>query len=137
MKTYKRYCYPSLIIPKTLPIVVPNSSRKDYKLRYQDWVSVNQAKVSAANDNIGYLHLHSMVGSDVSSFAREFYSNVYKDGLIIDVRRNHGGNIDSWIIEKLLRRAWMFWQTPNGDTSTNMQQTFRGHLVVLADPNRR
>ncbi|HBF46685.1 MAG TPA: hypothetical protein DDW91_09540, partial [Shewanella frigidimarina] len=45
-----------------------------------------------------------MGSGDVESFAREFYTNYDKDGLIIDVRRNRGGNIDSWIIEKLLRR---------------------------------
>ena len=54
----------------------------------------------------------------------------YNSGLIIDVRRNRGGNIDSWVIEKLLRRAWAFWPSFN---ETNMQQTFRGHLVILAD----
>ena len=53
--------------------------------------------------------------------------------MIIDVRRNRGGNIDSWLLEKLLRRAWSFWQFGNRDPYSNMQQTFRGHLVILAD----
>ena len=114
-------------------IVVPISTRKDYQLRYQDWVTANVTKVSTKNSDIGYLHLHAMGGNDIASFAREFYHQVNKGGLIIDVRRNRGGNIDSWIIEKLLRRVWMFWQAPQGEPSTNMQQTFRGHLVVLAD----
>jgi tricorn protease len=74
-----------------------------------------------------------MTGNDLSSFAKEFYAQYKKQGLIIDVRRNRGGNIDSIIIEKLLRRAWSFWQSTNGQRSTNMQQAFRGHLVVLAD----
>jgi tricorn protease len=56
-----------------------------------------------------------------------------KHGLIIDVRRNNGGNVDSWILEKLLKRAWSFWKIRDADAFTNMQQTFRGHLVVLAD----
>ncbi|HBF46684.1 MAG TPA: peptidase S41, partial [Shewanella frigidimarina] len=29
--------------------------------------------------------------------------------------------------------AWAFWQPTHGSTNANMQQTFRGHLVVLAD----
>ena len=52
------------------------------------------------------------------------YDNYKKHGLIIDVRRNWGGNVDSWIIEKLLRRNWMFWQTTNGSQFKNMQQRF-------------
>ncbi|MBB1474714.1 S41 family peptidase [Shewanella sp. SG41-3] len=115
-------------------IVTPHDIGTDAKLRYLDWVEHNGDKVAKASEgNIGYLHLYAMGSGDVESFAREFYTNYDKEGLIIDVRRNRGGNIDSWIIEKLLRRAWAFWQPTHGSTNANMQQTFRGHLVVLAD----
>lgn len=115
-------------------IVEPVSSGNDSMLRYQDWVAANQQYVSSATDNhLGYLHLYAMSANDIANFAREFYSHYDKPGLIIDVRRNRGGNIDSWIIEKLLRRAWAFWQPTQGDGYTNMQQAFRGHLVVLTD----
>lgn len=114
-------------------VTIPASSRQDRRLRYNDWVNNNRDKVQKSDDQIGYLHLYAMGSGDIASFAREFYANYNKHGLIIDVRRNRGGNIDSWIIEKLLRRAWMFWQAPIGPAAANMQQTFRGHLVVLAD----
>lgn len=115
-------------------IVTPHDIGTDAKLRYLDWVEHNGDKVAkASKGKIGYLHLYAMGSGDVESFAREFYTNYDKEGLIIDVRRNRGGNIDSWIIEKLLRRAWAFWQPTHGSTNANMQQTFRGHLVVLAD----
>ena len=60
---------------------------------------------------------------------------VDRDGLIIDVRRNNGGNIDSWVIATLLRRAWAYWKPRYGShgDATNMQQSFRGHLAVLVD----
>ncbi|KIO36302.1 S41 family peptidase [Shewanella sp. cp20] len=120
---------------KTLKtIVLPVANRVDAKLRYLDWVNNNNQKVAKAGEgDIGYLHLYAMGSGDIANFAREFYANIEKKGLIIDVRRNRGGNIDSWIIEKLLRRAWMFWQPTQGTPNTNMQQTFRGHLVVLTD----
>ncbi|MBZ9611010.1 S41 family peptidase [Rheinheimera maricola] len=115
-------------------MVEPVSSGYDSLLRYQDWVSGNQQKVVLASDNqFGYLHLYAMGPNDIANFAREFYAHYDKPGLIIDVRRNRGGNIDSWIIEKLLRRAWAFWQPTQGAAYTNMQQAFRGHLVVLTD----
>ncbi|MGB0893859.1 MAG: S41 family peptidase [Parashewanella sp.] len=115
-------------------IVNPVTIGVNAKLRYQDWVETNMDKVSnASNGKIGYLHLYAMGANDIANFAREFYANYNKQGLIIDVRRNRGGNIDSWIIEKLLRKAWAFWKPTHGSPSTNMQQTFRGHLVVLTD----
>ncbi len=104
------------------------------RLRYSDWVEGRRSQVELAGDGrIGYLHLYAMGGNDMAAFAREFYAQFDRPALIVDVRRNRGGNIDSWVIEKLLRRAWAFWQRPQGQPYTNMQQTFRGHLVVLTD----
>jgi len=91
---------------------------------------------TASNGRIGYLHLRAMRPDDIADFAREFYANTDREGLIIDVRFNVGGNIDSWILEKLLRKAWSYWQrrSPEGSPAySNMQQTFGGHLVVLAN----
>lgn len=115
-------------------IVRPVGMERDALLRYGDWVRGNLARVEAASDGrIGYLHLYAMGANDMAGFVREFYAQHDRDGLIIDVRRNRGGNIDSWVIEKLLRRAWAFWQPAHGTPYSNMQQAFRGHLVVLAD----
>jgi tricorn protease len=114
-------------------VVKPSSTRTDYYNRYFDWVTQNQQKVQQADDQLGYIHLRAMGAADVATFAREFYAQYTKHGLIIDVRRNNGGNVDSWILEKLLKRAWSFWKIRDADAFTNMQQTFRGHLVVLAD----
>ncbi len=104
-------------------------------LRYTDWEEGQRRQVDqASKGRIGYLHLRAMGGGDINGFAREFYGQFDRDGLIIDVRRNNGGNIDSWVIEKLLRRAWAFWTDGQGRyNGTNMQQTFRGHIVVLVD----
>ncbi|WP_295756352.1 S41 family peptidase [Undibacterium sp.] len=115
-------------------IVTPVSMEKHASLRYSDWEQGRSSRVhSASQGQIGYLHLRAMGKNDIANFAREFYANINRDGLIIDVRRNNGGNIDSFIIEKLLRKAWAFWTSPKGVIGTNMQQTFRGHLVVLID----
>ena len=121
-------------LPAKAVLVTPISMLKQNSLRYTDWEQSRSTRVNtASNGNIGYLHLRAMGPQDIASFAREFYANINRDGLIIDVRRNNGGNIDSWIIEKLLRKAWAFWASPNNYPTVNMQQTFRGHLVVLVD----
>ena len=53
----------------------------------------------------------------------------------IDVRHNNGGNIDSWILEKLMRKAWFYFQPRVGRPTWNMQYAFRGHVVVISDQN--
>lgn len=64
---------------------------------------------------------------------REFYPAFNRQGLIIDVRQNCGGNIDSFILDKLMRKAWMYWQGRAGEPTWNMQYAFRGHMVVLVE----
>ncbi len=114
-------------------LVQPVSSRDDVRLRYQHWVSGKKTAVEQNHNDIGYLHLYAMGSGDFADFTREFYALYEKPALIIDVRRNRGGNVDSLILEKLLRRNWMYWQAPRGQANANMQQSFGGHLVVLAD----
>ncbi|AMP04697.1 S41 family peptidase [Collimonas pratensis] len=115
-------------------VVIPVARERQVSLRYGDWELARRKQVERVGQSrIGYLHLRAMTGNDIATFAREFYANYDREGLIIDVRRNQGGNIDSWILEKLLRRTWSFWVPRDGKPYTNMPQTFRGHLVVLAD----
>lgn len=116
-------------------IAKPVSMREHTLLRYRDWVETNAAKVRAADgDNIGYLHIRAMGGNDIAAFTRDFFEHWDKDGIVIDVRGNRGGNIDSWLIQTFLRKVWSFWNF-NGRTLPygNMQQTFRGHVVVLVN----
>lgn len=116
-------------------IVTPVAQMRENQLRLNDWrVSRARAVEQASQGRIGYVHLRAMGPADIADFVREFYAANDREGLIIDVRYNNGGNIDSLILEKLLRRAWAFWQTrsPAGSaTYANMQNVYRGHTVVL------
>ncbi len=118
-------------------IVTPVAQRREQQLRYGDWRYSRARAVDAASQGrFGYVHLRAMGRDDIADFAREFYAQTDREGLIIDVRFNGGGNIDSWILEKLLRRGWAFWQrrAPDGAPAyPNMQHAFRGQLVVLAN----
>lgn len=114
-------------------IVTPITAGQESMLRYLDWTGANAAKVAdASQGEIGYLHLRAMGGGDVASFTRDFFPQAHLDGMIVDVRDNSGGNVDSWIIQQFLREVWAFWQREPGTPSYgNMQHTFRGHLAVL------
>ena len=114
-------------------VVVPADANEDYNYRYSEWVQGNRVKVESTDSDIGYLHIRNMVASDVAAFAREFYAFEDKKGIVIDVRRNGGGNVDSWIIDRLMRKAWMFWAYRTDEPYFNMQNAFRGHLAVIAD----
>lgn len=116
--------------------VIVKPTGDEYALRYRDWEYSNRLKVEADSENqIGYLHLRAMGSRDISQFYREFYPIFNRKGLILDVRYNWGGNIDSFILEKLLRKAWMYWKGRSGEPYWNMPYSFRGHIVVLVNEN--
>lgn len=125
--------------PELQRIVVPVTRARELQLRYADWRYGRAQAVDKASDGrIGYLHLRAMGPNDIADFAREFYAQTDREGLIIDVRFNGGGSIDSWILEKLLRRAWVFWQRRSPDGAQpypNMQEAFMGKMVVLQNEN--
>ncbi len=116
-------------------ILTPISTGAESDLRYTDWEYSRRLEVDKLGDNkIGYLHLRAMGGGDYAHWVKGFYPVFNRDALIIDVRHNRGGNIDSWILGKLLRKAWFAWSQRVGNPpSWNMQYAFRGHVVVLCN----
>ncbi|QQL48909.1 S41 family peptidase [Mucilaginibacter ginkgonis] len=115
-------------------VVKPFSTRDAQNLRYSEWELSRRMRVdSMSDDQIGYVHLRAMGGSDMDDFTKQFYPVFNRKGLILDVRGNNGGNIDSWVLEKLMRKAWMYWQSRSGGPTWNMQYAFRGPMVILCD----
>ncbi|MEQ9426771.1 MAG: S41 family peptidase [Cyclobacteriaceae bacterium] len=113
-------------------IVKPITAREERNLRYADWKLSRRKMVDEkSNGEIGYIHLSGMSGRNYIEFVKDFYPAFNRQGLIIDVRHNTGGNIDSWVLEKLMRKAWMYWQGREGRPYWNMQYAFRGYMVSI------
>lgn len=103
-------------------------------LRYADWEYTRRLETEQRSDGaIGYVHLRAMGGNDINQFYREFTPIVHKQGVVLDMRQNRGGNIDSWVLTMLLRKPWMYWVDRVGEPYWNMQGAFRGHMVMLVD----
>jgi tricorn protease len=115
-------------------VVVPIGRGRDSDLRYDDWEYTRRLAVERETDNqIGYVHLRAMGAGNMAEFTREYYPVFNRAGLILDVRNNQGGNIDSWLLGRLMRKAWFYWQPRVGHPYWNMQFAFRGHMVVLVN----
>ncbi len=130
-----------LISVKSMPsrqtrevIIRPITPRQARDLRYDEWEYTRRLRVEdLGKGEIGYVHLRAMGGRNYTEWVRNFYPVFNRKGLIVDVRHNGGGNIDSWILEKLMRMAWFYWKPRVGQPYWNMQYAFRGHMVVLCD----
>jgi tricorn protease len=114
--------------------VVVTPTTDEPALRYADWEQSRRAMTEeTSGSRVGYVHLRAMGSDDITAWYRQFYPAFDRAGLVVDMRHNRGGNIDSFVLEKLLRRAWMYWKKRVGEPVWNMQYAFRGHLAVLVD----
>ncbi len=115
-------------------IVTPLTAAEGANLRYHEWEYTRRLETERRSEGkIGYIHLRAMGGEDIDRWTEEFYPVFNKEGLVIDVRHNNGGNVDAWILAKLLRKAWFWWQPRLGIPSPNMQYAFSGHIAVLCN----
>jgi tricorn protease len=75
----------------------------------EQWVKANQDYVDTqSSGRIGYLYIASMGGRDLRKFEQDLYKEMDREGLIIDIRYNGGGNIHDELINILRRTAYMY-----------------------------
>jgi len=71
-------------------------------LLYKEWVDGNRERVSQmTGGRVAYLHIPDMGGDGIYEFIKWYYPQIRKEGLVVDVRSNGGGNVSQWIIERL------------------------------------
>jgi tricorn protease len=108
---------------------------EERSLRYLDEVEANRRKVSEmTGGRVGYLHIPDMGAQGIQEFVKWFYGQVRKEGLVIDVRGNGGGNVSQMLIERLGRRVLGTSFARTYDTpGTYPAVAFHGHLVCILD----
>ena len=112
--------------------VVPISDESS--LYYYNWVTENIEKVNtASNGKVGYIHIPNMGVEGLNEFVKYFYPQLTKEGLIIDVRGNGGGNVSPMIIERLRRELAMVNIFRNNQPTTNPGNMHLGPKVTLLD----
>jgi len=106
-------------------------------LIYLDWIAGNREKVSkATNGRVGYMHLPDMGTNGIREFIKWYYPQLTKEGMIVDVRANGGGNVSRMIIERLRRKVLALgYSRTNDDATTYPDAVFFGPMVSILDEN--
>jgi tricorn protease len=111
--------------------ISPISSETE--LRYLAYITRNRDRVARLSDGrVGYVHLPNMGAEGVREFIKWFYPQIRKEGLVVDVRYNGGGNVSQMLIERLRREllATRFARTIDVPM-TYPAVVFHGHLVCV------
>jgi len=78
--------------------------RSDRQMRYFRWIQDNIKAIEKATDGrVGYMHINAMGGGGIGEFDKYWRAFRYKDGVILDLRRNSGGWTEYFLIDKLER----------------------------------
>lgn len=115
-------------------VVRPISAQREFELRYLSWGWQRRAMVDRmASGRIGYFHVAATWNPDAGEFFRELAAQSDRPALILDLRSNSGGDTSTWMLDRLLRKTWHWFEGGKGDVSANQPAAFTGHLVVLVD----
>jgi tricorn protease len=107
------------------------------KLIYQDWVDNNRRKVEqATGGRVGYIHIPDMGANGIREFIKWYYPQIRKEGLVVDVRANGGGNVSRMLIERLRRKLLgLNYARTDDEANTYPDAVFIGPMVALLDEN--
>nr|MBA2623435.1 PDZ domain-containing protein [Chthoniobacterales bacterium] len=84
-------------------------------LYYIAWVQKNLDEVSKrTNGEVGYIHIPDMGQPGLNQFTKQYFPQINKKGLIVDVRGNGGGFVSPLVIDRLRRALVMVNIARNG-----------------------
>ncbi|HYM35786.1 MAG TPA: PDZ domain-containing protein, partial [Steroidobacteraceae bacterium] len=80
-------------------------------LRQWNWIEENRRYVEEkTNGRVGYIYLPDTADGGYTYFNRMFFAQIDKEALIVDERKNNGGQAANYVIDVLSRRYLSSWK---------------------------
>lgn len=99
---------------------------------YEDWIAKNRALVHArSGGRLGYVWLLNTGPHGYQAFNREFYAQLDKQGVILDVRYNQGGLLGEYIIDTLKRVQFGYVAARDGASFVTPFAAMSGPKIML------
>ncbi|HEU0277907.1 MAG TPA: PDZ domain-containing protein [Rhodanobacteraceae bacterium] len=99
--------------------ITVNTIPSEARLRNAAWIEHNVETVNKLSDGkLGYIYLPDTEWGGFTNFNRYFFSQVDKQGVIVDERFNHGGLLSDYVIRYLTRKPMALAVTRWGEHTT-------------------
>jgi tricorn protease len=103
-------------------------------LRQWDWVAHNQEYVERkSGGRIAYVYLPDTADNGYAFFNRMFFAQADRDAVIVDDRRNGGGQAANYILDVLSRKYLSGWKDRDGLVFNTPAGAIYGPKVMLID----
>jgi tricorn protease len=111
--------------------VVPIGSEAG--LRLLAWREDNRRTVEKlSGGKLGYMHIPDTNIGGWTNFNRYFYAQVEKQGIIVDERFNHGGQVDDFMVDNLQRPLMSMWTSRYGkDFPSPFGQIYGPKVMII------
>jgi tricorn protease len=106
----------------------------EFNLRELNMIETNRKKVDAASaGRIGYIYLPDMGEAGLNAFVKQYFPQIRKEGLIVDVRYNGGGFVDELVFERLRRVLSAMGAARNFESGTRPGNVFYGYMACVTN----
>jgi len=109
----------------------PIEAPAERRLTYRAWVNANRDYVNRiSNGRLGYVHMYDMSFDSLQKLYLDLDAeNRAHDGVVIDIRNNHGGFVNAYAIDVFARRSY-FTMTPRDYDQPSGARTVLGQRAL-------
>jgi tricorn protease len=103
-------------------------------LRNLDWIEGNRRKVDQlSGGKLAYVYLPDTAGGGFTNFNRYYFSQIDKEGAVIDERFNGGGTAADYIIDYMRRPLLNKWATREGEDFATPSASIYGPKAMIVN----
>jgi Tol biopolymer transport system component/C-terminal processing protease CtpA/Prc len=119
-------------------VVQPIETPAARRLTYRAWVNSNRDYVNRiSNGRLGYVHMYDMSFESLQKLYLDLDAeNRAHDGVVIDIRNNHGGFVNAYAIDVFSRRSYITmtprdWEKPSEARTVLGQRALERPTVLV------
>ncbi|MFC4455333.1 S41 family peptidase [Deinococcus sonorensis] len=104
----------------------------EVRLRHWSWVEDNRRRVDALSaGRVAYIYMADTAKWGYDAFNRDYFSQLGKQGVVLDERFNGGGSVADYVVDLLDRPLLSYWATREGHPFASPNASIPGPKAMV------